>query len=121
MIDGYTIYRATGAVERGEIDWREHPSLADIKALVEPIVGGPIEHVQVLDPAKVEAAEVERDDYRDLFVDELGHVRESGPKPRNHAATAIYRANWLRANGGDAEDLPWIAGDAVLFDRIVWS
>lgn len=52
-----------------------------------------------------------------MFVDEMGHQAR---KPRNHAATAVYRANWLRAEGGDAEDLPWIAGDAVLIDRIVW-
>jgi len=121
MLTTYTIYRAHGLIERGEIDWPEKPSLDEIARFVAPIVDGPIEHVLVLDPAKVEADEVDRSDYRDMFVDELSHVRPSGPKLRNHSATAIYRANWLRAEGGDPEDLAWIAGDAVLFDRIIWS
>jgi hypothetical protein len=115
----YTVYRADGRIEVGAIDWPESPPLRDIRALVEPIVGGPLEHVRVLDPARAEADEVSRDDYRDMFVDELGHVRTVA-KARNHAATAIYRGNWLRAEGGDPEDLPWIAGDAVVFDRIIW-
>lgn len=114
----YTVYRADGAVERGEVGWPESPSFNEIAALVEPIVGGDLEHVTVLDPASAEAAEVSRADYRDMFVDELGHMRAD--PTRNQAATAIYRANWLRANGGDPEDLPWIAGDAVLFDRVIW-
>ncbi len=75
----------------------------------------------MLDPAKAEADVVGPEDYRDLFVDELGHVRHSGPKRRNEDATAIYRANWLRrAGGADPEALPSIAGDAVLFHRIIW-
>jgi hypothetical protein len=53
-----------------------------------------------------------------MFVDEDGHGRE---RPRNEAATTIYRANWLRQHPGvDPETLPWIAGPAVLFDRRVW-
>jgi hypothetical protein len=112
MLTPYSIYRTDGSIWIGEIDWPEEPSLAQIKALVEPIVGGPLEHVRVLDPAA--------DDYRDMFVDETGHVRAEGPKPRNEMATALYRNNWLVHEGGEPEDLPWIAGDAVLIDRIVW-
>lgn len=115
----YTVYRADGRIEVGAIDWPESPPLRDIRALVEPIVGGPLEHVRVLDPARAEADEVSRDDYRDMFVDELGHVRDPS-KPYNHAATAIYRANWLRGHGGPEDLLNWIAGDAIVFDRIVW-
>ena len=117
----YTVYRADGRIEVGAIDWPESPPLRDIRALVEPIVGGPLEHVRVLDPARAEADEVSRDDYRDMFVDELGHVRTVHRRPYNHAATAIYRANWLRAAGRRSGDLlNWIAGDAIVFDRIMW-
>lgn len=70
-----------------------------------------MEHVRVLDPAV--------DDYRDMFVDEMGHMRAE-PKPRNDAATRLYRNNWLVHEGGAPEDLPWIAGNAIVFDRIVW-
>jgi hypothetical protein len=116
----YTIYRTDGSIERGEVVWPLTPSLAQIKALVEPIVGGPLEHVRVLDPKSVEADTITRADCLDMFVDEIGHVRAGGPKPRNHAATGIYRANWLRAEGGDPEELHWIAGDAIVFDRQIW-
>jgi hypothetical protein len=117
----YTILRPDGAQERGEVDWPDDPGFELIRALVEPIVEGPMEHVSVLDPAKVEAEAVDRADFLDMFVDELGHVRQTGPSPRNEAATKIYRANWLRARPDDRpEDLAFIAGTAVLFDRIVW-
>jgi hypothetical protein len=119
MTTTYTVYRTDGTVERGEVVWPLTPSLAQIKSLVEPMVGGPMEHVRVLDPRSVEADQITRADYLDMFVDELGHVRDI-PKPRNHAATGIYRANWLRAEGGDPEDLHWIAGDAIVFDRQIW-
>jgi hypothetical protein len=117
----YTIYHADGTIQRGEVDWPDSPGVELIAALVEPIVGHPMEHVTVLDPVMSHAEEVSRNDYRDMFVDELGHIRAGGPKQRNHAATAIYRANWLRAEGGDPEDLHWIVGTAVLFDRIIWK
>ncbi len=122
MTTTYTVYRTDGTVERGEVVWPLTPSLAQIKSLVEPIVGGPMEHVRVLDPRSVEADQITRADYLDMFVDELGRYIHDGHfgKPRNHAATAIYRANWLRAEGGHPEDLHWIAGDAIVFDRQIW-
>lgn len=113
----YTILHVDGTTQRGEIDWPEHPTLDQIKILVEPIVGSPMEHVRVLDPDSV-LREDDEPGYLDMFVDEHGHERI---KPRNEAATAFYRANWLHHEGGDPDDLPWIAGTAVVFDRIVWS
>jgi hypothetical protein len=108
----YTIYRPDGSRERGSVDWPKHPGRDLIKRLVEPIIDGPIEHVTVLAPGL---------DRRDMFVDELGHIGKPEPKPRNERATAIYRAAWVHANPADnPEELPWIAGTAVLFDRIVW-
>jgi hypothetical protein len=119
MNTSFTVYYTDGTLQRGEVDWPESPSLKQTKELVEPIVGGPLEHVRVLNPKMVEADEITAEDYLDMFVDELGHVRGGG-KPRNDAATAIYRANWLRANGGDPEDIPWISGTAIVFDRRIW-
>ena len=57
---------------------------------------------------------------RDMFVEELGHVRKTGAKPLNEAATKIYRNNMV-SQGARPEDLPTIVGDAVLFHRIVWT
>lgn len=118
----YTIMRPDGSSERGSIEWPLELGYDRIRSLIEPIVEGPLKHVTVLDPAKVHCEIVDpQTDRRDMFVDELGHVRASGPKPRNEAATAIYRANWMRAHPGqDPETLPFIAGTAVLFDRIIW-
>jgi hypothetical protein len=113
MLTRFTIYWTDGSCQGETIDWPEAPTFAQIKAVVEPIVGSPLEHVRVLDP--------EAGEYRDMFVDELGHIRAGGPKPRNEVATAIYRHNWLKHEGGEPEDLPWIAGTAIVFDRIVWS
>lgn len=58
--------------------------------------------------------------YRDLFVNEMGHVRQL---QRNELATAIYRNNVLvhdPARNPIPEALPWIAGPAVLFRERVW-
>jgi hypothetical protein len=120
MNTSFTVYHPDGSVSAGDVDWPEDPTYDQIRALVEPIVGGPLEHVRVLNPKSVEADRICEGDYLDMFVDEIGHVAALGPKPRNDAATAIYRANWLRAEGGDPEDLPWIAGTAIVFDRRVW-
>jgi hypothetical protein len=106
----YIVLHTDGSMTAGEVDWPKSPSLKEIKALVEPILDGEMEHVRVLDPTS--------DEYRDMFVDELSRVRS---KPRNEAATALYRNNWLVHEGGEPEDLPWIAGNAVLFDRVIWS
>ena len=108
----YTIYRADGTEEQGEVDWPEHPSYVQIKTLTEPIVGGPLEHVTVLHDGE----------RADMFVDELGHMRKSGPKPRNEKGTTIYRNNWLtRHPEAEPESLPHIVGDVVLFHRVVWT
>ena len=116
MNTSFTVNYTDGSVSGGEIDWPENPTLDQIKVLVEPIVGGSLEHVRVLNPISVEADELTDEDYLDMFVDEVG----VGRKLRNDAATGIYRANWLRANGGDPEDMPWIAGTAIVFNRRIW-
>ena len=92
MTTTYTIYRADGSIERGEVVWPLRPHCGQIERLVEPIVGHPMEHVRVLDPAKAEADEISRADYRDMFVDEVGHVRSPRsraitPRPRSIAPT----------------------------------
>lgn len=82
--------------------------------LLEPIVGGGIEHVTVL--ADFNGGE----DFKraDMFVNEVGMLLDC---IRNEEATAIYRRNALMHHGvTDPESLPYIAGPAVLFRDIVW-
>jgi len=86
------------------------PSLDDLRKAVLPQLNATyFEHVNVL----FEGAAA------DMFVDETGHHSH---RPRNELATMIYRAAWLDAHpADDPEDLPWIAGPAVVFGRRVWS
>lgn len=104
----YTIYRTDGTEERGEVDWPRQPSLDQITAVVEAVTGEPFEHVYVLVDGEI----------RDMFVDELGHMRKER-KPRNAAATRFYRAAMVM-RGAAPKSLPHIVGDVVLFDRRVW-
>ena len=59
-------------------------------------------------------------EYTDMFVDELGH---SEGLPFNEMATAIYRANALAHEQPTPkpEELPWIAGNAIVFHERVWK
>ena len=105
-----TIYSPDGTVETAEHDMDECPGLDALRAVLRPIFGGAYtEHVAVLHEGR----------RADMFVDEAFHAKGL---PRNAAATAIYQANWMEQHpDDDPEDLPWIAGDAVLFGRPVWS
>lgn len=97
------------AMKTGGVEWPTEPGFDAINKLVQPLIGGGhIEHVSVLHDGK----------RRDMFVDEEGRLKGL---PRNERATAIYRTAWLSHNPGrDADDLPHIAGPAVLFTRRVW-
>lgn len=108
MITDYTIMKTDGTTERRSIDWPEEPGFEKIAALVEPILGGDLEHVAVLHN-EVRA---------DMFVDDVGQLKGL---PVNKRATDIYRLNWMRQHPGiNADSLPSIVGTAILFDRIIW-
>jgi hypothetical protein len=107
----YSIYRPGCAEsERGEVQWPVAPGRDLLHTLMDPILGTcHLEHVSVLYNGRP----------ADMFADERGRIKRLR---RNEAATAIYRSAWLgRHPGAMAEDLPWIAGTAVLFDRVVWG
>lgn len=91
---------------------RRYPMLRDY---VEPLVGGPMEHVRVWWAFYGKGSPA----YLDMFVNENGRLVYL---PRNERATAIYRNNVLRHQkpAPPAEALPWICGTAVLFSRKVW-
>ena len=97
-----------------------NPSLQRLRATILPLIPEAeyMEHVSVL------AAFSASDDlkHRDMFVSESGH---KDMLPRNDRATAIYRQATMAGRSGapvpaDPEDLPWIAGTAVLFERRIW-
>lgn len=58
--------------------------------------------------------------YLDMFVDETGVLKEL---PMNMRATAIYRANVQahEPNPEPEDEMPFIAGNAVLFLEKVWK
>ena len=106
------ILRADGTRGERSIEMAEDPRYAEIRVAVWSAwsLGRAYpEHVAVLHEGKP----------ADMFVHEDGH---GAGLPRNEAATTIYRASWLeRHPSTDPESLPWIAGDAVVFGRLVWS
>ena len=110
MLTTLSVYRPDRDVERQQVDLPQEPSLDALKAVVRPLLDDALmEHVAVL----------YQDRPTDMFVDEIGAIKRL---PRNEAATAIYRANWLKQHPRtDPESLDAIYGPAVLFHRIVWS
>lgn len=104
----YHLLRTDGKRVTMRVEWPWNPDLQQLKALVEPLVGGRLDHVAVLYERR----------RADMFVNEDGH---DAKLPRNELATSIYRHNWLIQHPHDPpEESPWIAGTAVLFERIVW-
>jgi hypothetical protein len=110
-----TLLRVNGTSE--VIDIASPPKdFAAIKVIMKPLLDigmkAGFEHVTVWHDGK----------RTDMFVDEDGHAKLLH---RNDAATEIYRAATMAGKTGaaipdDPETLPWIAGDAVLFDERVW-
>ena len=84
------------------------PGYDALRPFLEEILGGPLEHVSVLWHGKP----------ADMFVRETGRI---DGLPRNEEATAIYRAYWLSQHpDAKPEELDFICGPAVLFDKLVW-
>ena len=108
MKTDYTIYRYDGTTERGSVDWPPRPDYDLMAALIEPIVGEPMDHVYVLHDGE----------QRDMFVDQNGRIR-SNPRPLNEEASGIYR-NASLSRGLPTLPVPEIVGDAILFHRRVW-
>jgi hypothetical protein len=98
------IYRVGQPVET-------QPTAAKVESYSQfvPIIGGGCEHAE-------HVAVLFNGKRAHMFVDEMGHHEGL---PRNDAATAIYRANWLAQHPDcDPETLPWIAGDAVVLEGV---
>jgi hypothetical protein len=110
------IMRPEAPNHKMEVELVRYPSYDTLKELLSPIIHcAHVEHVSVL--ADFEGATAFRK--ADMFVDEDGHAKSL---PFNGFATAIYRRNAILHQGvKDPDSLPWIAGTAVLFDRIVWT
>jgi hypothetical protein len=108
MQTSYKVMKVDGSEEAGAVDWPREPGYAAISKLVNPLLGAELEHVSVLHDGKPS----------DMFVDGDGQIKGL---PRNEAATAIYRAYAMKRDPDrDPEDIPWIAGTAVIFDRRIW-
>jgi len=102
------IFKPDGDHDVLEVDLARDPGYIELKKLVEPLLSGGMERVTVKFQDKVV----------DMFVDEIGLLKGL---PRNEAATMIYRKNTLDHNPEmDPEELSFIAGVAVVFNRPVW-
>lgn len=109
MNTNYTVIHPDGSEKTWNIDLPAAPTLQTLRSLiVHHLAGGDLEQVSVLHNGKG----------TDMFVDEEGLLKRL---PRNDKATAIYRTHYLKQNPGiDPEQLGFIAGTAVIFDRRVW-
>jgi hypothetical protein len=101
--------------ERRTFELPERPTYNELRELLRILLGEcDPEHVAVL----ADFAGGLNFKRADMFVDEMGHPKRL---PRNEAATTLYRRATLLREEGDPELLDWIAGPAVLFERIVWT
>lgn len=110
------IMRPEAPHETREVELKDKFGFVELRGLIEPITGHPMEHVRVFSDFSG-GTEYK---YLDMFVNELGRL--TGLE-RNEAATIIYRRNTLYHEPGkyEPEELDWIAGPAVLFEHQVWS
>lgn len=110
--------RGTVQLPDPHTEWSPTPSKASkerwrlVREIITDVIGGDAdpEHVTVW----------ANDQYLDMFVDEQGVNKKL---PMNNIATTIYRANYLahEPDPGPADQLPYIAGNAVLFLEKVWT
>jgi hypothetical protein len=110
----YTVFWDDGIVSTtSEIYWPTRPNSEQLHDLLDPILGGPFEHVTVW--VQYSHGEFRR---ADMFVREGGRMLDL---PRNEIATALYRtARMSEEPYVDPEALDWVAGTAVLFHDRVW-
>lgn len=99
-----------------EIDLPREPTYDQLRDLIEPILGENerMDHVNVWFCGQ----------RRDMFVSELGRYKMAyrDAMPRNELATIIYRtASLLRDPRLDPEEIAFIVGPAIMFDRKVWT
>jgi hypothetical protein len=96
-------------IHAGMVMMPDVPEEEEIRGVVEPMLGGfTTTLVKVLDEGKA----------REMFVDELATPKEL---PRNERATKLYR-DFLSERFPDVarDDMPHIAGTAIVFDEQVW-
>jgi hypothetical protein len=106
-----------------EHDLPREPGYEIIRDLIAPLLGGKgtyLERVAVL----ADFGGGDNHQPLDMFVDENGMLHQPRP-PRNETATTHYRRATMMGRSGarkpaDPEQLPFIVGVAVLFDRRVW-
>ena len=110
------VMKPNGPNETRTFELPERPAYGELRELLRLLLGDvDPEHVSVL--ADFAGGLVFK--RADMFVDEMGHRKGL---PRNENATVIYPRNALLHQGvRDPETLNWIAGPAILFERIVWT
>jgi len=105
----FRVLHPSGNARTVEFALPDKPSLAAVRAIVEPhLDGGVAERVRILKPG-------DDDKVVDLFIDEAHRWKRL---PRNIEATRLYRRAWMVEHpDDDAEKLAFICGPAVVADR----
>lgn len=98
------------------INWPREPGYDLIREIVDPLVGGHLEHVHVLRTNFANGSTSPAD----LFVNDEGNM-PGRHLPVNPLATFLYHTfTRLQRSKKDWADAPPICGPAVLFNRRVW-
>jgi hypothetical protein len=99
------VIRPEGPIEDATAMLPEVPTVLELRAVLDPIIGGCFERISIVDA----------DGPRDMFGHECGAI---DGLPVNPTATRLFRAAHLSANPGmNRDDLPEIYGTVVLFQR----
>jgi hypothetical protein len=117
MLTKFKVLSAEGRNMDHSIDMAEFPRLRELRAIVEPQLGGAMmHHVRVLDPLPPPPHQIPPA-HLDMFVDAAGWHKHL---PLNEAATTLLRAAVISIRPDiDPDTQPSIYGPAVLFLRRV--
>ena len=99
----------------------EHRAAIDkLDAQIVRLINERTKHVLAIGEIKLKAGEEIYAPHRERAVLQRVSKLNAGPIT-NEQLRAIYRASALRRDPmRDPESLPWIAGTAVLFEKLVW-
>ena len=120
MMTTILVMNTDGTRDTKEFSIGQQPEYRELCMILKPYFGTDFEHVSVWASFKGDGRFMRCD----MFVDENMHFKMR-QELRNVAATNIYRNATMMGMTGhkvpdDPEELPYILGTAVLFDRRVW-
>lgn len=131
MLTKWKLIRPDGVISEFQQDMPKDPGYDLLRSIISPLIErGPLEQVSVWADYEHEGLKQSKTgpqfdwNFRalDMFVNENGRLQKL---KRNEVATTIYRRYIMEERGvhpppSDPEELDFVVGPAVLFNRRVW-